>query len=176
LHTHTLADFRRQKDAWFKSSSDSPLPYGERADFAGLSYYPENTELRLALRPEEFAEQQPITMTTSTGGTQDYLRWGQVHFTVDGQPATLTIYYAAWGDYFVPFADATSGGETYGAGRYLDIEELGDGSFLVDFNLAYNPFCAYSDEYSCPIPPAENRLAVAIRAGEMVYHAHEDRG
>lgn len=174
MHIHTLEEFRRQKDAWFKSSSDSPLPYGERADFAGLSYYPENEELRLVLQLEEFAEQQPITMTTSTGGTQEYLRWGQIHFAVDGQPAMLTVYYASWGDYFVPFVDATSGVETYGAGRYLEIEELGGGSFLVDFNQAYNPYCAYNEEYSCPIPPAENRLSVPIRAGEKVYHAHEE--
>jgi uncharacterized protein len=173
MHMTELEHFRRQKDAWFKSSPDSPLPYGERADFAGLQYYPESAELRLALPLEEFAEQQPITMTTSTGGTQEYVRWGQIHFTVDGQPATLTVYYAAWGDYFVPFVDATSGAETYGAGRYLELEELDDGSFLVDFNLAYNPYCAYNEEYSCPIPPAENRLAVAIRAGEKVYHVHE---
>src|SRR5258706_7674512 len=117
MNVSELEEFRRQKDAWFKASPDSPLPYGERADFTGLSYYPENAELRLALRPEEFAEQQPITMTTSTGGTQDYLRWGQIHFTVDGQPASLTVYYAAWGDYFVPFVDATSATETYGAER-----------------------------------------------------------
>jgi uncharacterized protein (DUF1684 family) len=168
-----LETFRRQKDAWFKSSPDSPLPYGERADFIGLNYYPENADLRLALPLEPFAEQQPITMTTSTGGAQEYLRWGQLHFAVGGQPATLTVYYAAWGDYFVPFVDATSGVETYAAGRYLELRELDDGSFLVDFNLAYNPFCAYSDAYSCPIPPAENRLTVPIRAGEMAYQAHE---
>jgi uncharacterized protein len=169
----TLETFRRQKDAWFKSSPDSPLPYGERETFAGLNYYPENDDLRMALPLEEFADQQPITMTTSTGGTQEYLRWGQIHFSVDEQPATLTVYYASWGDYFVPFVDATSATETYGAGRYLELRELEDGSFLVDFNQAYNPYCAYSEEYSCPIPPAENRLAVPIRAGEKAYHAHE---
>jgi uncharacterized protein (DUF1684 family) len=80
------------------------------------------------------------------------------------------VYYAEWGDYFVPFADATSADETYGAGRYLELEQHADGMFLADFNLAYNPYCAYSEEYSCPIPPAENRLTVPIRAGEKLYH------
>ncbi len=168
-----LEEYRRGKDAWFKSSPDSPLPPGEREHFIGLNYYPENPDLRLIITPEPFAEQEPIRMTTSTGGTQDYLRWGRFHFVVDGQPAALTVYYASWGDYFVPFADTTSGGETYGAGRYLELDQRGDGTFLADFNLAYNPYCAYSDEYSCPIPPAENRIAVPIRAGEKLYQAHE---
>ena len=70
----------------------------------------------------------------------------------------------------MPFVDATSGGETYGAGRYLELEALEDGTFLADFNLAYNPYCAYSEDYSCPVPPAENRIAVPVRAGEMQYH------
>src|SRR5437867_2447002 len=157
-----LEELRHDKDAWFKSSLDSPLPFGEREHFTGLNYYPENPDLRLIITLEPFAEQEPIRMTTSTGSTQDYLRWGRFHFAVDRQPATLTVYYASWGGYFVPFVDATSGRETYGAGRYLDLEERGDGTFLADFNLAYNPYCAYSEEYSCPIPPAENRLVVPI--------------
>jgi uncharacterized protein (DUF1684 family) len=167
-----LEEFRRNKDAWFKVSADSPLPYGDRENFDGLSYYPENAELRLTVQPEEFAEQAPVLMTTSTGGTQEYLRWGRFGFEVDGQPAALTIYYSAWGGYFVPFADATSADETYGAGRYLELEELGGGMFLADFNMAYNPYCAYSEDYSCPLPPAENRLKVPIRAGEKLYQVH----
>jgi uncharacterized protein (DUF1684 family) len=167
-----LEHIRRQKDAYFKHSPDSPIPPDERAGFGGLRYYPENDALRFELAIDEFAAKEPITMTTSTGGVQDYLRWGAIRFEVEGQPAELTVYYASWGAYFVPFVDATSGQETYGAGRYLEPEDLGDGRVLVDFNLAYNPYCAYSEDYSCPIPPAENRLAVPIRAGEMAYAEH----
>ena len=72
----------------------------------------------------------------------------------------------------MPFVDATSGTETYGAGRYLELEALEDGTFLADFNLAYNPYCAYSEDYSCPIPPAENRISVPVRAGEKQYQGH----
>lgn len=165
-----LETFRRQKDLFFKTSPDSPIPYGERASFGGLRYYPEQSDLRLVICPEEFPDKATIWMLTSTGDEQEYLRWGEFRFTVDSRPARLTIYYAMWGDYFVPFADATSGSETYGAGRYLELEDLGDGSFVADFNLAYNPYCAYNEEYSCPIPPAENRLDLPIRAGELVYH------
>jgi uncharacterized protein (DUF1684 family) len=164
-----LETFRRQKDRYFKAGADSPIPYDQRETFVGLSYYPENAGLRLVVRPEEFEARDSARMTTSTGGVQEYLRWGRFSFEVDGRPAALTIYFAPWGEYFVPFVDATSGAETYGAGRYLELHDLGDGTFVADFNLAYNPYCAYSEEYSCPIPPAENRLDVPIRAGELNY-------
>ena len=167
-----LETFRRQKDRYFKSGPDSPISHAQRDDFAGLAYYPENDGLRLVVHPEEFAEKEPIHMTTSTGGMQEYVRWGRFGFAVDQQAAALTIYYAAWGGFFVPFVDATSGNETYGAGRYLELEALEDGTFLADFNLAYNPYCAYSEDFSCPVPPAENRIAVPVRAGEMQYQGH----
>jgi uncharacterized protein len=168
-----LETFRRQKDKFFKISPDSPIPPDQHESFDGLRYYPENPDLRLTVRLDEFPEKEPIRMTTSTGDVQDYQRWGQFSFEVDGRPATLTVYYASWGGFFVPFVDATSGSETYGAGRYLELEDLEDGSFLADFNLAYNPYCAYSEQYSCPIPPAENRIDVPVRAGELLYEGHE---
>ena len=77
--------------------------------------------------------------------------------------------YANHHGYFLPFADALAGTETYGAGRYLDPEAIGDGRFLLDFNLAYNPYCAYNEQWSCPITPRDNRLAVPIRAGERLF-------
>jgi uncharacterized protein (DUF1684 family) len=167
-----LDTIRGQKDRYFKLSPDSPIPPDQRAEFAGLSYYPENADLRLVVRVEEFDTKEPVQMITSTGGVQEYVRWGRFQFEVGGEPAALTVYYASWGDYFVPFVDATSGMETYGAGRYLELEEQADGSFVADFNLAYNPYCAYSEDYSCPIPPAENRIGVPIRAGERAYGEH----
>ena len=167
-----LETFRRQKDRYFKAGPDSPIPPDQRGEFTGLAYYPENPGLRLIVQPQEFADQEPIRMLTSTGSEQEYVRWGRFGFEVDGQPAELTIYYASWGGFFVPFVDATSGGETYGAGRYLELEALEDGTFLADFNLAYNPYCVYSEDYSCPIPPAENRINVPVRAGEKQYQEH----
>jgi uncharacterized protein (DUF1684 family) len=87
---------------------------------------------------------------------------------VDGQEAELTLYASPHG-FFLPFADSLAGTETYGAGRYLEPEPVGNGKFLVDFNLAYNPYCAYNEAWACPITPWENRLRVPIRAGEKVY-------
>ena len=141
----------------------------QKQAFEGLSYYPENPALRFDAQVEPFAEHVHVQMQTSTGGLQNYLKYGTFDFQVDGEPAMLTVYVAEDGDAFVPFVDATSGPETYPAGRYLELEHHGEGLFHVDFNMAYNPWCAYSPEYSCPIPPAENRLQVPIRAGEKSF-------
>jgi uncharacterized protein (DUF1684 family) len=119
---------------------------------------------------EEFSRKDTIQMQTTTGGVQTYTRFGKFKFTVEGQEAELTLYAGAHG-YFLPFVDSLAGTETYGAGRYLEPEPVGDGKFLVDFNLAYNPFCAYNDRWACPITPRENRLTVPIRAGEKLFHA-----
>jgi uncharacterized protein (DUF1684 family) len=110
-------------------------------------------------------------MQTSSGDVRPYARFGRLQFSVDGQAVELTLY-ADDDSYFLPFADVLAGKETYGAGRYLEPEAFGDGRFLVDFNLAYNPYCAYNDDWSCPITPIENRLRVPIRAGEKVFRDH----
>jgi len=108
-------------------------------------------------------------MQTTTGDVQMYFRHGRFRFTVGGEEAELTIYRGEHG-YFLPFVDSLNGGETYPAGRYLEPEELPGNRFLVDFNIAYNPYCAYNDAWSCPITPAENRLSIPIRAGEKIFH------
>lgn len=110
-------------------------------------------------------------MQTTTGEVQTYERFCRFKFQVEGQEVWLTIYHNENG-YFLPFADALAGKETYGAGRYLEPKELPEGRFAVDFNLAYNPYCAYNDRWSCPITPPENRLKVAIRAGEKIFEEH----
>jgi uncharacterized protein (DUF1684 family) len=163
-----LEQFRAQKDAFFKTHPHSPLTAKQQATFDGLRYFPENPDLRLVLPLEEFAEQDTIVMQTSTGDVREYIRYGRLQFSVDGQVVELTLF--SDGDtYFLPFADALAGAETYGAGRYLEPEPVGEGQFVVDFNLAYNPYCAYNEDWSCPITPRENRLTVPIRAGEKIY-------
>jgi len=166
-----LDDMRREKDAYFKDDPHGPLTREQQRAFTGLAYFAENAALRLEVTVTPFEPEAVVKMQTSTGDTQTYRRHGRFEFTVDGQPAALTIYAGEHG-YFLPFADALAGGETYGAGRYLEPEPLGQGRFLVDFNLAYNPYCAYNDKWSCPLTPAENRLTVAVRAGERVFGGH----
>jgi uncharacterized protein (DUF1684 family) len=164
-----LDDFRKEKDEFFARHPQSPLTPEQRRDFKGLSYFPANDALRLEVQVEPFADQQPMMMQTSTGGVQEYTRFGKFKFQVDGQDAELTIYQANHG-FFLPFVDSLAGKETYPAGRYLEPEPLPGNRFLVDFNIAYNPYCAYNEMWSCPITPAENRLKVPIRAGEKLFH------
>jgi uncharacterized protein len=162
-----LQTFRAEKDEFFAHHPDSPLTKEQKRLFRGLNYFPENPGLRQELEVEQIPDQVEIEIQTSTGDVQVYQRFGRVRFTVDGQEAALTIFTNPNG-YFLPFVDALAGKETYPAGRYLEPDELANGKFLIDFNLAYNPYCAYNEYWSCPLTPFENRLKVAIAAGEKI--------
>ena len=163
-----LKNFRAEKDRFFATHAQSPLTHEQGHDFNGLEYFPENEDLRLEVEVEKLPEREQILMQTSTGDVQEFIRYGKLQFWVEGEEAELTIYANQHG-FFLPFVDSLTGVETYPAGRYLDPEPLDDGRFLIDFNLAYNPYCAYNELYSCPLPPAENRLKVPIRAGEKIF-------
>jgi len=164
-----LIKYRIQKDKFFKKDPHSPLSAEQKRDFQGLDYFPENPDLRLVTEVRPFEDQEEVQIQTSTGEVQSYIKFGSLPFDFDGMGLSLILLIGKDGDPFVPFTDLTSGKETYGAGRYLEPEALGEGKFLVDFNLAYNPWCAYSPAYSCPLPPEENRLEVPIRAGEKNF-------
>jgi uncharacterized protein (DUF1684 family) len=170
-----VEDFRAQKDAYFKSAPDSPIPLAERDAFEGLPYYPVDVDLVFeGLTPEPYTGSEPTTfqIPTSDNSLRPARRAGVFTFDLAGEPRRLTAYELEGahsdGRYFLPFLDATSGSETYGAGRYLDLEPDEDGTYAIDFNLAYHPTCVYAPNFSCPLTPAENRLAVAIRAGERL--------
>jgi uncharacterized protein (DUF1684 family) len=163
-----LEEFRAEKDEFFGGHPQSPLSPEQKKEFSGLNYFPENESLYLEVNVDLLNDPQPIQMQTTTGGIQAYLRHGRFKFNVDGQEAELTIYKGEHG-YFLPFVDSLAGEETYPAGRYLEPEELPENRFLVDFNIAYNPYCAYNEMWSCPITPAENRVKVPIRAGERIF-------
>jgi len=169
---NTLRNFRKEKDEFFANHPQSPLTHEQKHGFKGLNYFPENPDLKLEVKVEEFEKKEQITMQTSTGDVLTYDRFGRFHFIVDGQPAELTLY-SSDGEFFLPFADALAGKETYGAGRYMEPHPLGKGMFLIDFNYAYNPYCAYNAHWSCPVTPAENRLKVPIRAGEKTFESHD---
>ena len=167
-----LTDFRAEKDDFFRTHPQSPLRPEQKRTFTGLKYFPENPALRLEVTVEPFPQREVIHMQTTTSDTQTYQRYGRFKFAVEGQSAELTVYASAHG-FFLPFVDSLAGVETYPAGRYLEPEPLGGDRFRVDFNLAYNPYCAYNEAWSCPLTPFENRLKVPIRAGEMVYYSEE---
>jgi len=169
--------FRLDKDEFFKTHQASPIPEAERAAFTGLPYYPVDESLRFderTLEPYEGDEPSHFQIPTSDGKLRPAHRAGVLRFELGGEPRQLTAYTFDGGDgesLFVPFLDETSGTETYGAGRYLDLEPEHDGTYSLDFNLAYHPSCVYDAKYSCPLTPAENRLPVRIEAGERLAPA-----
>ena len=169
-----VAMFRRDKDEYFRTAHDSPIPPAERAAFGGLPYFPVDEGLRfdgLSLEPYVGSEPTRFQIPTTDGKLRDAERAGTFSFEVAGQRQRLTGYrFAAGSDesVFVPFLDATSGTETYGAGRYLDLYPDEDGTYALDFNLAYHPSCVYDARFSCPLTPAENRLPIRIAAGERL--------
>ena len=164
-----LDAFRAEKDEFFGSHPQSPLTREQKKNFQGLKYFPENDDLRLEVQVIELSVKEEFDMQTSTGSVQHYQRFGKFSFLVEGQTAELMIYRGEHG-FFLPFVDSLAGSETYPAGRYLEPDPLPGGRFFIDFNLAYNPYCAYNEMWSCPITPAENRLKAPIRAGEKLFH------
>jgi uncharacterized protein len=169
-HEQALAQFRAEKDAFFQNNPHAPLTPEQRQAFRGLSYYPWNPALRLERILDRDVGREVVVMDTSTGDPQEYMPAGKIHFKVNGVQSELTIYTAPNGSLFLPMRDATSGNDTYGAGRYLEPEMLDGGRVLVDFNYLYNPYCAYNENWSCPLPPRENWLSVPIEAGEKSFH------
>jgi uncharacterized protein (DUF1684 family) len=168
-----VLSLRVDKDSFFKKDMDSPIPSSDRSSFKGLNYFPPDEGYRVSSKLERFDSPKHIVMATSTGTRQTYLRYGAFTFEIKGRSLKLIVYKSAEDPHaqslFLPFSYETSGHETYAAGRYLDLEELGGDDYGLDFNMAYNPYCAYSQDYTCPVPPVENRLPVKILAGEKNY-------
>lgn len=169
-----IEQVRTEKDNSFRSADDSP--FGDSIEFTGLHYFPIDARYRVNARLTEINPKKPVVLPTSDGGEKSYLEYAYAEFTLDGvQNKLLILEIMDMGPYrgtlFLAFADKTSANETYGAGRYLDVKKVpGATSITLDFNEAYNPYCAYNDTYSCPFPPKENVLAVEIKAGEKTYH------
>jgi uncharacterized protein len=176
-----LAEFRRGRDELFRTHPQSPIE--DPRAFAGLDYYPADPGCRVAAVFEPTAE--PGELVIDTGGEDGAIRYrraGHLRFTVAGTECRLLVLslIAYGGGLFLPFKDATSRGETYGGGRYLfDTVKNTDGlalqlaagstNVVIDFNYAYNPSCAYSARWACPLAPTENVLSIPIRAGEKNY-------
>ena len=176
---NTLTDFRRRKDAHF-ASGRGPIQGAALETFVGLSYYPPAPELIFQL-PLKRTQGDDVTLQTSTGELRQFQEFGTVLLTLAGEEVMLTLYAqpdeTAPGSLFLPFRDAGSGGESYGAGRYLDVPMVTGGQVVtgseglwvsLDFNLAYHPYCAYGDGWACPLPPAQNWLKMVVRAGERL--------
>ncbi len=164
---------REEKDRFMKTAEDSPFASLDET-FTGLKYFPPDERYRIQATLHPIQGRQVRTLATSDGKENRYLEYAWAAFDLDDRKNRLLILEIMdgpeKGTLFLAFGDRTSASETYGAGRYLDIKKVpGAATVELDFNKAYNPYCAYNDAYSCPLPPSENLLDIAIRAGEKNY-------
>ncbi len=159
--------------------ADDPSAPLKSEDIKHIHYYPVDSAYRVSARVALLHGERPFRMPTSDGTSKEYVRYAKVRFSIQGETVELTLYRSLdlftnplYRDHlFLPFTDLTNGNETYGGGRYIDLSlaDIQNGRVVIDFNSAYNPYCAYSSGYRCPVPPAENDLPVAITAGEQKY-------
>ncbi|MEP6635296.1 MAG: DUF1684 domain-containing protein [Acidobacteriota bacterium] len=176
-HDREVVKFRAGRDKEFRDPKESPLEPAELPVFKALSYFSINPKFRVQARLSRTPDEKKFKMPTSSGTTRVYRKYGELRFTLEGQQQVLTVFQSEalsqtekYKNYLlIPFRDVTSGQDTYGGGRYIDFEITAVDEVMLDFNLAYNPSCAYSNRYNCPIPPGENRLQVKIKAGEKKY-------
>jgi uncharacterized protein (DUF1684 family) len=166
---------REEKDRFMRTSKDSPFAKNPE-DFKELIYYPPDPKYKIIADLNPIENRKTVTLATNDGKEENYLEYAYAEFDLDGFHHRLLILEVIdmgpfRGKLFFAFGDETSADETYGAGRYLDLVKVpGSRTITLDFNKAYNPYCAYNNNYSCPLPPSENLLRIPIRAGEKTYH------
>lgn len=167
-----LMSMRTQKDQYFKTSNDSPIPAQLKAVFEGLEYYPPDWNFRFEGPVIRYPNPSKFQIITTSGIWRDAIKFGYIRFLLAGKEFKLEVYrlldLQEKNLLFIPFVDANVGKETYPAGRYIDLVEKPDGRYVIDFNAAYNPSCAYGGDYPCPVTPKENHLPIAIPAGEKI--------
>ena len=168
-----LNAFRTKKDRFFKEDSQSPLSEADRKKFRGLAYYPIDLKYAVIVSIERYPhEPKPlyVNLSTNKGREKKYVKYGRIRFQWEGKDHVLQIYRPlGGGELFLPFRDKTSETETYPEGRYLYVEAMPGGKTLIDFNRAYNPFCAYNEKYTCPFALKENSLGIPFQAGEKRF-------
>lgn len=165
-----VADFRKEKDELFGTGEESPLAPEQKKEFKGLKYFPEDSKFLVVGDLEKNPTGETLPIKTSAGDTETYKRYGKLKFDIEGRNLTLNVYQSTDSAHlFLPFRDKTNKSETYHDGRYVEIEDE-EGKVDLDFNYAYNPYCAYNDNFRCPITPEENTLPMEIKAGEKKYH------
>lgn len=174
-YTAKITATRTAKDNSFKNDPDSPIPADKKNTLLPLAYFPIDESYAVPANLEVTADRSRIEVPTSVGKLRQLERIGSLKFSLKGQSLKLTAFRDLESQdanrLFVPFSDLTSGAETYPAGRYMELDPTPTGIYVVDFNIAYHPYCYYSPEYDCPYPPKENRLNVPIRAGERMQKA-----
>jgi hypothetical protein len=165
-YSKTIQDLRNQKDTFLKTDKESPIT--NKAVFKGLKYFEINPSFKVNGTLDKFSSDQTTNISMTGGGAEEYEAYGNVSFEVEGVKYSLKIFKTPEGNLFLPFKDLTTNKETYGAGRYLDfgVNDVKNNQLVIDFNKAYQPYCAYNEAFTCPITPAENFINAAIKAGE----------
>ncbi|SDM05484.1 hypothetical protein SAMN05421823_11025 [Catalinimonas alkaloidigena] len=166
-----LQKFRQEKNEYFRENQESPL--ASTQNFDSLPYYAADLNWRIRTLLQLTGDTALYPMAMTDGKEEKFLRYGRVDFVVNEIPLSLYLFRhkeaADEEKLFLPFTDATNGEGTYAGGRYLDVDPPESDTITIDFNLAYNPYCAYSSKYSCPVPPRENHLSVPVKAGEKDF-------
>lgn len=165
--------FQNKINSEYADAKESPLKPKDLKKFKSLDFYPINEKLIVTAKFVRTPDEKPFEMPTSTDRKPMYVKYGEAHFSIGGKPFKLHIYQSQdlkkiekyKNSLFLPFTDLTSGVESYGGGRYIDLQIPSGDEIIIDFNRAYNPYCAYNHKYSCPIPPQENDLNIEIKAG-----------
>ena len=161
---------RKARDDFLRSSKDSPLPVQLRPGFKGLDYFPPDPRFRLVGDLQIYGKRRKIQVPTNAGSLVPMERFGRLVARLEGMSFRLEVYRSLEEDELLAlFKDSTSGKQTYSGGRYVRLTPVGNGSYLLDFNRAYNPYCAYNPDYVCPMPPPQNHLTLSIRAGERAF-------
>ena len=164
----SIKNSRKDKDIFLKTEKESPIE--NKADFKGLKYFEVNKDFKVFAKLDILTTGQKINIAMTGGKTEEYEAFANATFELEGQKCALKIFKAEGGSLFLPFKDLTTNKETYGSGRYLDLDmkTIKDGQIEIDFNRCYHPYCAYNHTYTCPVPPAENLVNVAVKAGERL--------
>jgi uncharacterized protein (DUF1684 family) len=176
--TETSKEFQDNLNLEYADKEKSPLMEKDLKTFKSLDFFPINDKYIIEAKFIRTKKEKVFKMKTSTSRLPEYKKYGELHFTIDGVDCKLNVYQnidlikkPGFDDYlFLPFSDLTNGKETYIGGRYVDLRIQKGTTWKIDFNKAYNPYCAYNYEYSCPIVPLENDLNVAILAGVKKFH------
>lgn len=174
-----ILTFRNELNSFYADTSQSPLIKEDRVVFKGLDFYPINTEYRIKAKFVRTPNEKPFKMLTTTERRPDYIKFGEVRFSLMGKQFKLNIYQNIQlvqkpgfeKHLFLPFTDLTNGEETYGGGRYIDLQIPDGVTIIIDFNQSYNPYCAYNHRYSCPIPPKENNMEIMVKAGVKAFRS-----
>ena len=172
--------FQKELNAQYKDASRSPLKESDRKEFEGLEFFKYDSTFVVEAIFTRTDNELPFKMKTTTDRLPEYVKYGVLQFSLNNDMFQLSIYQNQdkikedpnYDSLFLPFTDETNGMESYGGGRYIDLSRPKGNKLIIDFNSAYNPYCAYNDKYSCPIVPRENYLKTRIEAGVKTFGKH----